>query len=83
MMLITTIVVFLECHEFGQFIYETITAANTIPGESPIVKKNTLCVQDSVELIVGGEEAKEREFPHMALIGFGEGNPEGLQSAAT
>lgn len=28
-------------------------------------------------LVIGGEEAKEREFPHMALIGFGEGNPEG------
>ncbi len=26
---------------------------------------------------LGGEEAKEGEFPHMALIGFGEGNPEG------
>lgn len=25
----------------------------------------------------GGTEAKDREFPHMALIGFGEGKPEG------
>lgn len=28
----------------------------------------------------GGEQAEEKEFPHMALIGFGEGNEEGKNS---
>lgn len=32
-----------------------------------------------MELIVGGEVAREREFPHMALIGYNEGRIEGRQ----
>lgn len=71
---------FVGCHEYGQFIYNTTTVPNTIPGESPIVKKTSLCTQDAVELIIGGIKAKKGEFPHMALIGFGEGNPEGSES---
>lgn len=67
----------LECGEYGQYIYETEEVQNAIFGEGPIVKKNKQCVRDTAELIVGGELAKEREFPHMALIGFGEGNPDG------
>lgn len=31
-------------------------------------------------MMSGGEQTKEKEFPHMALIGFGEGKPEGIFS---
>lgn len=50
---------------------------NPIFGEPPIVKRTNMCAHKSVELIVGGEEAREREFPHMALIGYKEGRTEG------
>lgn len=50
---------------------------NPILGEPPVIKENDICAHKVVELIVGGEEAHEREFPHMALIGYQEGNVEG------
>lgn len=66
----------LECHEYGQYIYETNIVPNPILGEPPIVKKLDICAHKAVELIVGGEAAREREFPHMALIGYRTGRPE-------
>jgi len=48
-----------------------------LEGEPPVIKKESVCARVAVELIVGGEVAREREFPHMALIGFKDGRPEG------
>lgn len=66
---------FSECREYGQYIYETNIVPNPILGEPPIVKKVNICAHKVVELIVGGEAAREREFPHMALIGYQTGRP--------
>lgn len=52
---------------------------NPILGEPPIVKKLDICAHKAVELIVGGEVAREREFPHMALIGYRTGKPADYQ----
>jgi hypothetical protein len=41
------------------------------------MKRENICAHTAIELIVGGTVAKEREFPHMALIGFKDGQPEG------
>lgn len=67
----------LECQEYGQFVYETESISNPVLGEPPIIKKHNICAHESVELIVGGVEAREREFPHMALIGYNQGYIEG------
>lgn len=66
-----------ECKEYGKYIYETIVVQNPILGEPPITKRVDICAHKVVELIVGGETAREREFPHMALIGFKQGRPAG------
>lgn len=50
---------------------------NPIFGEPPIEKKVDICAHKAVQLIVGGEAAKEREFPHMVLIGYKNGRVEG------
>lgn len=68
-----------ECREYSQYVFETEMVPNPIFGEPPIEKKLNKCAHSAVELIVGGEEAREREFPHMALIGYREGKVEGLQ----
>lgn len=50
---------------------------SAIIGEGPVEKKTDECGHKVIELIVGGTEAKDREFPHMALIGYKQGLPEG------
>jgi hypothetical protein len=58
---------FPECREYGESIYQSTVL--TIPGESAVIKKRNKCSHTVLPLIVGGEMAKEKEFPHMALIG--------------
>nr|XP_022912160.1 serine protease snake-like [Onthophagus taurus] len=60
-----TVPYFLECKEYGKAVY-----VKTI-GLDDKEHEISECGITSVPLIVGGEEAKEKEFPHMALIGFG------------
>lgn len=69
---------FLECNEYGNLIYETTSVPSNVLGEGPIVKKINTCAHSAVELIVGGEAAREREFPHMVLIGYKDGKPDGM-----
>lgn len=54
--------------------------SESLSGEPTITKRENICAHTAIELIVGGTVAKEREFPHMALIGFKNGNPEGEKS---
>ncbi|KAL7041465.1 hypothetical protein ACKWTF_000792 [Chironomus riparius] len=68
-----------KCREYGKLIYEKQTLSNPVIGEPPIEKILSKCNHEVVKLIVGGTEASDREFPHMALIGFGEGKPEDYQ----
>lgn len=62
---------FQECREYGQYIFENVTKPNPVLGEEAIVKKVDICAHKVVELIVGGDKAKEREFPHMVCIFMG------------
>ena len=39
-------------------------------NEKPVMKKVSTCASTAVPLVVGGELAKAREFPHMALLGY-------------
>ncbi|CAO1362258.1 unnamed protein product [Diamesa hyperborea] len=63
-----------QCQIYSKTVFrnETIT---DVSGNK-VVKTINQCSQTAIELIIGGELAKEREFPHMALIGFGNGNPD-------
>ncbi|KAG5675566.1 hypothetical protein PVAND_005460 [Polypedilum vanderplanki] len=63
-----------KCKEYGQLVYEKKIVNSSIIGEPSVVKMISKCNHESVPLIVGGEDAKDGEFPHMALIGFGDGN---------
>ncbi|XP_037036527.1 serine protease snake-like [Bradysia coprophila] len=41
---------------------------STTPFDDPIVSKVSNCARNTQPVIIGGEEAQKREFPHMALI---------------
>jgi len=62
------IVILSECRQYAQFVYENVTIPNPVFGEPPIPKRLDHCGHKVAPLIVGGENAKEREFPHMALV---------------
>lgn len=50
-----SIQIFSECQEY----------AKAVP-----LSGRDICPFTAVQLIIGGEKANEREFPHMALIGY-------------
>ncbi|XP_018324880.1 serine protease snake-like [Agrilus planipennis] len=58
----------IKCSEYGELVYSY--------EESPVLSRQTKLVKVSqcgivdVPLIVGGEKARETEFPHMASIGY-------------
>ncbi|XP_037035178.1 serine protease snake-like [Bradysia coprophila] len=60
-----------KCDEYNEFSFNKIYVSNTFGP--PVEKKVSNCAFTAVPLIVGGTEAKIREFPHMALIGFEDG----------
>ncbi|KAJ8965353.1 hypothetical protein NQ314_004193 [Rhamnusium bicolor] len=59
-----------KCEEYSKAVF--------VKKESPVllirpkVMKISTCGIDVVPLIIGGTEAQEREFPHMAVIGYEE-----------
>lgn len=55
-----------ECREYSQYNFLNYTVQSTVLGESAVEKQKDDCGHKSVELIVGGTEASDREFPHMA-----------------
>lgn len=58
-----------ECKEYEDAAYETISIYNG-PNRPPITRKVLQCSTSNVPLVIGGEVAKPKEFPHMALIGY-------------
>jgi len=58
------------CHEYSQLIYIDMKNPTLILGSDEYIKVKD-CV-DVTTLIVGGTKAEPKEFPHMALIGYGE-----------
>uniref|UniRef100_U5ESE3 Putative trypsin-like serine protease n=1 Tax=Corethrella appendiculata TaxID=1370023 RepID=U5ESE3_9DIPT len=61
-----------KCMEYGEAVYikEYVTSLGL--SDSTRVQKVDKCGHTAVELIVDGVAAKSREFPHMAIIGFGD-----------
>ncbi|XP_037049476.1 serine protease snake-like isoform X2 [Bradysia coprophila] len=56
-----------KCDEYNEFSYNKISVSRP-----PVEMKVSNCAHIATPLILGGTEAKLREFPHMALIGFGD-----------
>ncbi|CAO1393109.1 unnamed protein product [Diamesa serratosioi] len=61
-----------KCEEYGLKIFMATIVTN--PYGPNVTKLIDQCGHLVYELIVGGVPAKKGEFPHMALIGYGEGN---------
>ncbi|XP_055594342.1 venom protease-like [Uranotaenia lowii] len=59
-----------KCSEFGEAVY-TKEYVTSLGAEQPKLLRLDKCGHKAVELIVDGEVAKAREFPHMGLIGYG------------
>ncbi|ETN65690.1 CLIP-domain serine protease subfamily C [Anopheles darlingi] len=59
-----------KCAEYGQAVYSK-EYVNSLTADEPKLQTIDKCGHTAVELIVDGELAKAREFPHMALIGYG------------
>lgn len=62
----------LECKEYEEAAYEK-TFVSTGFNSKPFEKKILRCWSSNVPLVVGGVVANEKEFPHMALIGYRSG----------
>uniref|UniRef100_A0A182PMF6 Peptidase S1 domain-containing protein n=1 Tax=Anopheles epiroticus TaxID=199890 RepID=A0A182PMF6_9DIPT len=60
-----------KCTEYGQAVFSK-EYVNSLTATEPKLQTIDKCGHTAVELVVDGELAKAREFPHMALIGFGE-----------
>ncbi|XP_067012882.2 venom protease [Anabrus simplex] len=60
-----------KCEEYSRHVYvEEISS--WLPGASKINKSRCAAIAAGTPLLIGGEKAKPREFPHMALIGYGD-----------
>ncbi|XP_044260065.1 serine protease snake-like [Tribolium madens] len=57
-----------KCREYSAYIYEVTKSPVLLIGTSDL--KRNECGHEVVKLIVGGELAGRKEFPHMAVIGF-------------
>lgn len=64
------LILLIECHEYGKSAFE-VTTLFSPDGEESQVKQDK-CGFKVTELIVNGEKASVREFPHQALLGYGE-----------
>ncbi|XP_053696866.1 venom protease-like [Sabethes cyaneus] len=60
-----------KCAEFGEAVFSK-EYVSSLGVDEPKLHRLDKCGHKAVELIVDGEAAKSREFPHMALIGYGE-----------
>ncbi|XP_031331128.1 serine protease snake-like [Photinus pyralis] len=61
-----------KCMEYSKAVYAQQNSPLLLPGS----RKDTVseCGIVEVPLIVGGTKATKNEFPHMAVIGFGNTN---------
>jgi len=56
-----------KCIEYSKYVFEEEESPVPLPGETNYMVDK--CGRVSQTLVVGGVNAEEREFPHMALIG--------------
>ncbi|XP_029729399.2 venom protease-like isoform X2 [Aedes albopictus] len=59
-----------KCIEYGEAVFSK-EYVNSVGAEEPKLQRLDKCGHKAIELVVNGEAAKSREFPHMALIGYG------------
>ncbi|XP_065083649.1 serine protease snake-like [Ochlerotatus camptorhynchus] len=59
----------IKCEEFIRGTQQETKVIALTLNPTPIVFKSFVCSR-SVDLILGGEDAKEAEFPHQALLGY-------------
>ncbi|KAE8573468.1 ovochymase-1 [Halyomorpha halys] len=59
-----------KCKAYSKYAYQTVQLFSMVPGQKPKNITTSDCTMET--LIVGGVEAKPKEFPHMALIGYEE-----------
>lgn len=59
-----------KCIEYGEAVFSK-EYVNSVGAEEPKLHRLDKCGHKAIELVVNGEAAKSREFPHMALIGYG------------
>ncbi|KAK3921915.1 Serine protease snake, partial [Frankliniella fusca] len=65
-----------KCSEFARLQTERVVALPLVPDPMPSVQHVQKCDTNSVPLVVGGQDARLHEFPHMAAIGYrGAGSP--------
>jgi len=57
-----------KCAEYHELLKERLSVS--VGFDQAVVKEILRCEIATVPLVVGGEHAKPKEFPHMALIGF-------------
>lgn len=60
---------FSDCKKYQDYVYETTRSQSLSSTGGARIHKVDKCNHNKVSLIVGGENAKIGEFPHMALIG--------------
>jgi len=61
-----------NCARYQEFVYEYIKFGALVEGSEANKRKVDRCGHTKTALIVGGTVAGLKEFPHMALIGYGE-----------
>ncbi|XP_065081317.1 venom protease-like [Ochlerotatus camptorhynchus] len=59
-----------KCIEYGEAVFSK-EYVNSVGADEPKLQRLDKCGHKAIELVVNGEAAKSREFPHMALIGYG------------
>jgi len=55
-----------KCQEYAKSVYQN----RTVLAPNPTIVRIDTCAVKVSQLIVGGEPSKNKEFPHMALLGY-------------
>jgi hypothetical protein len=58
-----------ECNEYSKLATAQVGVLALVPTPEPVYVDIPKCEFTSVPLIVGGEETKLKEFPHMVIAG--------------
>lgn len=58
-----------ECKEYSKLVTAQVGVLPLVPTPEPVYVDIPKCDFTSVPLIVGGEEAELKEFPHMVMAG--------------
>ncbi|XP_055384408.1 uncharacterized protein LOC129614047 [Condylostylus longicornis] len=62
----------IKCREYAAAVFQKTYSIPLTAGSQPRERPTDTCGVKTIPLIVGGQLASSREFPHMALLGYGE-----------